>query len=137
MFKDIVELFNGEAQRKNERRVAYGAGLGFVGGLLFGAVLGILFAPKSGEETRKDIAETAERSLKGVKEKASELGGKFSEATSKLSTKVSDTYNEFKETVEDAKDQRKVNRIARRNQRDLAENPHPVAAAAPVVSSEE
>ena len=137
MFKDIVELFNGESQRKSERRVAYGTSLGFVGGLLFGALLGILFAPQSGDKTRKDIADTAERSFKGAKEKASELGGKFSEATSKLTTKVSDTYNEFKESVEDAKDQRKVNRIARRNQRDQANDSHPVAASAPVVSSDE
>jgi len=34
-------------------------GLGLLGGILGGIAAGVLFAPKSGEETRKELVETA------------------------------------------------------------------------------
>jgi gas vesicle protein len=43
----------------------------FIGGAVLGGVLGLLFAPESGEETRKKIADALEK--RGVKLTKSEL----------------------------------------------------------------
>ena len=44
--------------------------LWFLAGLGIGAALGILYAPKTGEETRQQIREAAEQSRDAVKERA-------------------------------------------------------------------
>jgi len=44
--------------------------LWFLAGLGIGAALGILYAPKTGEETRQQIREAAEQSRDTVKERA-------------------------------------------------------------------
>jgi gas vesicle protein len=44
--------------------------LWFLAGLGIGAALGILYAPKTGEETRQQIREAAEQSADVVKERA-------------------------------------------------------------------
>ena len=48
-------------------------GLGLLFGAAVGAVAGILTAPKSGKETRKELKEKAEEIGKVVKEKTSEF----------------------------------------------------------------
>ncbi len=127
MLRDLFGSITGETRRRYNRRTALGTVLGLLGGAATGAILGLLFAPKSGKETRKDIADATEEGYKRTKKAASDLGEKISATTSKLGSeinkasgklgaKVSDTYNEFKDNIEDVKDQRKVARIARRNQ---------------------
>lgn len=54
------------------------AGIGL--GVLIGAVIGLLFAPKSGEEMRSDIG----RRLHDLSEKVSELTHQLSERASEL-----------------------------------------------------
>lgn len=44
-------------------------------GLAAGAVLGVLFAPDKGEESRKKVKKTAEDCLDKMKEKLSDLKG--------------------------------------------------------------
>jgi len=46
--------------------------VGFIVGGLIGVTLGLLFAPKSGKETREDIARKAKDGFKQVKEKVDE-----------------------------------------------------------------
>ena len=50
-------------------------------GLAIGAVIGILFAPKSGKETRKEIVEKGERFLEMSKEGFSEVVEKTRDLT--------------------------------------------------------
>lgn len=54
---------------KTTRRIPWGTIGLFVGGAVVGAGLGVLYAPKKGEETRKDVKEW----LKAKREKTREL----------------------------------------------------------------
>jgi gas vesicle protein len=100
----------------------------FIGGLI-GAVLGVLFAPKSGKETREDIARKAdeillktkeeyqkavekskaayEASLENLKvfeesarEKVSEMGGKVSEIAHKGAETIENNKNRLKKALD-------------------------------------
>jgi len=57
--------------------------LGVLAGLAAGAVLGILFAPDKGSETRKKIAEKGEDYFDGVKDK---INGLIDELSQKVET---------------------------------------------------
>jgi gas vesicle protein len=100
----------------------------FIGGFI-GVVLGILYAPKSGKETREDIARTTEdllskgkeeyekavarsksaydeavKRLKGLeisaKEKVEEIHSKASEATHKGADAIADSKNRLKKAID-------------------------------------
>ena len=100
----------------------------FIGGLI-GVVLGVLFAPKSGKETREDIArttedllskgkeeyekaveksktayETAVKHLKGLeisaKEKVEEIESKASEFAHKGADALADSKNRLKKAID-------------------------------------
>ncbi|CAM4428086.1 YtxH domain-containing protein [Flavobacterium terrigena] len=63
--------------------------LGIISGMAIGAVLGVLFAPDKGTNTRKKIAKKGSNLEKGVKSQLDYL-------TNKISNKIKET----KETIE-------------------------------------
>lgn len=85
----------GKKEKKNSaKKVAIGAGLGTLVGLAAGA----LFAPKSGKETREDLAkgaktalDTAKKTLDEVKEKVEKLSKQENE---KCCSEVNDASDE-------------------------------------------
>ena len=77
-----------ENQRNTESAVA----IGFVAGMVVGGVLGILFAPRSGKETRALLAEKAVE----VKEKVVDLAYEIEDKTAVVVDKVRETAAELK-----------------------------------------
>ncbi len=69
----------------------------FIGGLI-GAVLGVLFAPKSGKETREDLARKADELLLKTKEE-------YAKAVEKSKAAYEAALQRFKEFEASAKEQ--------------------------------
>ena len=74
-----------------------------------GAILALLFAPKSGQELRGDIADATRKGIDRSREAAQQLGdraGEYYEATrtraSELYTQASDRVSEVAQTARDA-----------------------------------
>lgn len=79
--------------------------LGVLGGVAVGALIGVLFAPEKGCETRKKIAEKGKDSLDNLKDK-------YNEAIDTLAAKLETAkkaglnyYEEGQDVAENAKDQ--------------------------------
>ena len=78
--------------------------LGAIAGLATGAILGILFAPEKGKDTRKKIAKKSKESAEDIKAKYEDI---ISALTSKVESVKKDASKLFeggKDLVEDAKD---------------------------------
>jgi gas vesicle protein len=71
----------------------------FLVGAGIGAVLALLFAPKSGEELRSDIADATRKGLDKSKEAAQQLGAKASEYYDATRTKAGELYDTARETA--------------------------------------
>ena len=69
-FEEIIGAFTGRNRRTRHRQVCIGITLGALGG----AVLGLLFAPQSGKETREQIADATVKGAKAVKDYSVKAG---------------------------------------------------------------
>jgi gas vesicle protein len=74
--KDLLAKGKKEEKKKAVKKLAVGAGIGAA----VGVAAGLLFAPKSGKETREQIAKTAKEAAEKVKETAKEVKEKIEEA---------------------------------------------------------
>jgi len=71
----------------------------FLVGAGIGAVLALLFAPKSGEELRNDIADATRKGIDRSKEAAQQLGAKASEYYDTTRAKAGEVYDSARETA--------------------------------------
>lgn len=71
--------------------------LGALAGLATGAILGILFAPEKGTETRKKIATKGKDSLEDLK-------NKYNDFIDSLSSKLDDVKSEGKKYISEGKE---------------------------------
>ncbi|TLS36085.1 YkuS family protein [Pseudalkalibacillus caeni] len=83
-----------------KKQAAKGLTTGLVTGTVIGATAGLLFAPKSGKEMRKDIADVS----KQAKEKTTEVASTVKEKSSSMKNTVSEKTQDAKEKVNKAKD---------------------------------
>ena len=73
----------------------------FLVGAGIGAVLALLFAPKSGEELRNDIADATRKGIDRSRDAAQQLGAKATEYYDTGRAKVGEYYDSAKETAEE------------------------------------
>ncbi len=85
MIKEIRKALDGSY----ERQARCNAVAGLTTGLLLGALAGIIFAPKSGKETRADIREGAKIGADMVKDAAGQVGDFAKEKAELVKEKIS------------------------------------------------
>ncbi len=76
---------------------------GFLVGGAIGAVAGILLAPKSGEETRALIAETAKDTLRRADETVKEIQSKADDVVSDMQKKGDELKNKLQDLISQQK----------------------------------
>jgi gas vesicle protein len=97
------------ADRDDEREVIIretGHGIGpFLTGLALGAVVALLFAPQSGEETRREIGKRAERARRRAMRAAEDIGEVVSDRFENVKDYVEDEIDTARRAVERKKRQ--------------------------------
>ena len=71
----------------------------FLVGAGIGAVLALLFAPKSGEELRNDIADATRKGIDRSKEAAQQIGKQASDVYDATRTKAGEVYESARDTA--------------------------------------
>lgn len=77
---------------------------GFIVGGAIGAIAGILLAPKSGEETRKMLADQAKDVARRADETAKQIQSKADDALSELQKKGDEIKNKLQDLMNKQKD---------------------------------
>jgi gas vesicle protein len=73
---------------------------GLVVGGLIGVVLGILYAPKSGKETREDLSKLADEMCQKTKNQYDQARGKIEEMASSGKESYADAKERFKKALD-------------------------------------
>jgi gas vesicle protein len=77
--------------------------LGVLAGLAAGALIGVLFAPKKGSDTRKKIAQKGENYAESLKEKFNEFLDNVSEKSQEVKEEMTHFADKVKSKAEDVK----------------------------------
>ena len=77
----------------------------FLAGLGVGALVGILYAPKSGKETREDIAQGAREGTEYLRARSREAAEQVSEIVDKGKAQVSEYVDRSKEVIDRGRSQ--------------------------------
>ena len=88
----------------SDKKEKCGGGKFFIGaalGAIAGAVAGIVMAPKSGEETRKDIKEIGDKAIKEGKEAGTKIINKFKKTDGSNGQEETEAQKDPEEIVEE------------------------------------
>jgi gas vesicle protein len=82
---------------------------GFIVGGAIGAIAGILLAPKSGEETRELLSNSAKDMIKKADETAKQIQSKADDAVSELQKKGEEIKGKLQDLINKQKDEKAEN----------------------------
>jgi|AGTN01.2.fsa_nt_gi hypothetical protein len=107
LLKDLMDLVNKEKRQKERVKVAKYA-IGMVAVAAAGVAIGVIFAPKSGKETREDLKKKAvktEEIIKtNIKKKEDAANDSISQAAKEAAKEAAKgAHNEAKEVHEETK----------------------------------
>jgi gas vesicle protein len=120
--KNVLNSFKKKDEKKKRQKAVKNTAVGIGLGATLGALVGLLFAPKKGEETRKDVAQGVKKATGEAKKVAENVKTSLGEKVETLKTKVKDysfkkkeeepivsedlvVEEEVKESLEEAKDE--------------------------------
>jgi gas vesicle protein len=92
---DLIEKGKKSREKKARVKTIKNTAIGAAIGVTVGAAAGVLLAPKSGKETREDIAVTARELPEKAKEFVEKAQEKIEEAKAKLQDKKAEMKAEF------------------------------------------
>ena len=95
----------------NRKSFAKGAAIGVAAGAIAGAIAGILLAPKSGKETRKDIAEWVHKMKDEIAEKLEAAGDFSRDKYNQVSAAVVESYKQARKISSEQADDIKADPI--------------------------
>ena len=99
--KKDIQNFIRQFNKKNDQLQKDKLILVAISSALGGALLGILFAPDKGKNTRKNLAKNADKYLKEIKKSSEELSQQLKNSTDSLLRKTNNTVRNLKEDIED------------------------------------
>lgn len=93
----IIEAKRKQMERAKKMETAKNVAVGTAIGTAIGAAAGLLFAPKSGKETREDIALKSKEVAGNLKTTVNEQLENTKEWTEKIKTEAKHTFEDFKD----------------------------------------
>jgi len=99
--------------QENDNAVSFGVGI--LAGILAGVAAGVLFAPKPGEETRKELKEVADRLTNNVTPEVTKAKDVGLEMLEKFKFSVEKQLNKLQEAI-------KASKMASAKEREAAES---------------
>lgn len=93
--KAISDKFKGKTSNATTTTLA----LALVGGIAVGAIISLLFAPQSGEDTRHMIADKTKGLANGMKDRLRAAKGKLQDHAEELGDHVRDQYHAVKNGI--------------------------------------
>ncbi len=97
-----------EIQRKSKIKTVKKVIFGTAAGSLSGLLGGLLFSPKSGKETRKDIASSSKDITNNIKEKTTELKQTIDNKVTNVKDSVTDAKEKISEYLNEKKPSKEV-----------------------------
>jgi gas vesicle protein len=89
-------FYSREAEERVRRQQTVAVLLFLAFGIGIGAAIALLFAPESGEETRKDLEKTVNRSVDTGRDSANSALGRLEKEFSELRKRVDDRISEIR-----------------------------------------
>lgn len=99
--KEDIQKFIRQFNKKDDRMHYDKLFLVAISSALGGALLGVLFAPDNGKNTRKKLAKNADKYLKEIKKNTEELSQQLKESTDSILRKTDNTAKNLKQDVKD------------------------------------
>src|SRR4030042_6628946 len=96
----LKKFFNGRTVMNKDATRLMGA---FLLGGLIGSTIALLYAPKSGRETRKDISKAAKRAKRGAVDLVEDITESVTDFTSDMKDKATDIVERGRELSENAR----------------------------------